>query len=110
VCIHFHHTVTLRVVNFVAKHGGAVLLEGCTGEPIRQPMPVKNIVAQYQGNSVVTDEVAANQKRLGDTFGTWLRRITDRDAKPRSVAQNFTVAVNVLRRTDEKNVADLRQH
>ena len=43
-----------------------------TGQAVDQPVPIKDIVAQYQATARIPDEGTADDKRLSQAFGSFL--------------------------------------
>ena len=56
------------------------------------------------------DELAADEEGLGQALGLRLHGVADRNAQPAAVAQQSLEAADVLRRGDQQDVANARQH
>jgi hypothetical protein len=78
----------------VGKHCGTRAAGVGVGEQALKIVPVKkNVVAQRQGRRVVADEICTNGESLRQPVGAGLRKTR-----------------RVLRRADEQDVANARQH
>ena len=83
------------------------------GRPLQllwKTLAVEDVVAQDQGHPIPADELAADQEGLGQPLGLGLNRVANRDAQPAAVAQQPLETADVLRRRDQQDVANARQH
>ena len=108
--IELHHAVTLGIMHMVGKHRAAI----GTGIGLLQQgdevMAVIDVVAQHQRRRVVADEILADQKGLRQTIRAGLHGVLQVQAPLGTIAQQLLEARRVLRRGNDQNVADTRQH
>ena len=71
---------------------------------------VKNVVAQHQGRRVVADEIRTNGESLRQPVGAGLHRVLNADAPLAAITQLLRKTRRVLRRADEQDAANARQH
>ena len=79
--IEFNHSVALRIVNRVSKDPGSGLRLAGLQQSLRKIVSIKNVVTQDQRATGRTDEVAADQKRLGNSLRPRLNRILKTDTE-----------------------------
>ena len=83
---------------------------GVAAERRAETAPVEDVVAEDQRDAVVTDEVGADDERLGQSVRRGLDRIRDLDAPRRAVPEQPAELVDVLRRRDDEDLADAGHH
>jgi hypothetical protein len=108
VGIEFHDAVTLGVGNPVAKDGStAFVVHGGTegGE-----LAVEEIIAEDQGDRIVSDKGSANDEGLGDAFGAGLFGVGEIDAKAGAIAKEILKTGEILGSGDEEDIADAGKH
>ena len=71
---------------------------------------VEDIVSQHQACAIVPDEVLPDEEGLRKTVGRRLLGITERHAVIAPVAQQAAEGRQVLRRGDDQDVPDAREH
>ena len=102
--------VALRIGDGIGKHRSASVdfrgLLQLTG----QFVAIEDVVAQYQRGRVVADEIATDDEGLRQTVGGGLHGVLDVQSPAGTVAEQLFKAWRVLRRRDEQDVADARQH
>ncbi|MNV78999.1 hypothetical protein D3C71_1725290 [compost metagenome] len=76
----------------------------------RQFVAIEDVVAQHQRARVLADERRTDQERLRQPLGRRLHRVAEVQAPLRAVAQQLLEPRRVLRRRDDEDVADARQH
>ena len=108
--IELHHTEPLRIAHIVAEHRGAGLARHRLLQENAQVRAVKDVVTEHQGNRITADEVRPDQKRLRQPVGRRLHRIGEPDAEPGTISEQPPEVRLILRRGDDQNVANLRQH
>ena len=127
--VEFRDAVALGVGDPVAEDGG--LGEGrffaalrMTGRALRmtggvfhrllqqldEAVAVEDVVAEDHADAVVADEVLADEEGLGEAVRGGLLGIREADAVVGAVPEQAPEAREVLRRTDDQDVADSRQH
>ncbi len=104
------HAIGLGILHVVAKHGCPHFAAGHVLEQAAQARAVEDVVAQHQGTGLAGDEAAADEKRLRQPVGAGLHGVLDVQAPGRAIAQEFLKLRSVLRRGDDQDVADPRQH
>ena len=73
-------------------------------------MPVKDIVSQYERDGIRSDEIAPDDERIGKPTRFRLSGIGDLQAKLRTVPEQTLKSGPVVRRCDDQNLADIREH
>ena len=75
VLVEFHDSEALRIVDVVAEYGrslaGFRVLDSCF-QSLFQSVACKNVVTQDHSDAVVSDELFADDKGLGQSVGTRL--------------------------------------
>jgi hypothetical protein len=71
---------------------------------------VKDVVAKRQRDTVRADEIAADEKCLGEPFGAGLRRVLNRQPEIGAVAEQPAEPFLLVRRRDDEDVADAGKH
>src|SRR5690606_35025277 len=87
----------LNLRNSVAKLGDKTLA-------------IENIVAQDQTNTIITDELFTDNKRLGEPIRTGLHCIAEVDTELLSCTQCTLEPCEVIRCCDNENIPDPCQH
>ena len=75
--IELHHAIALRVVDRVGEHGRPLLPLRSRPEAGCKIVPVKDIIAQYQGGEIISNERFTNDERLRETIGRRLYGVLD---------------------------------
>ena len=75
-----------------------------------QIVSVEDVVAQHERRARAADEVAADDERLGQPVRRLLNRVAQVDSPAPAVAEQLGEARRVLRRRDQQDVADAREH
>ncbi len=104
------HAVALGIAHAVGEDSRALL--ACRGrlEVVRETVAIENIVAEGERHAVAADELATDEKGLGEASRMRLDGVGDPDAEGRPVPQQAFEARHVVRRRDEQDVADAGEH
>src|SRR5947209_12964457 len=86
--IKLHHSIPLRVLHHIGKERGAVVAVPRAVELLLQALAVENVIAQNEGDVIVTDVVTTKNEGLGQAFGVRLDSIGQRDAEARPVPEH----------------------
>ena len=111
--VEFCNSITLRIVHPVTEHRSvAILFDRADRLPehSREARSVEDIVAQDKAHRIPADELLTDQECLSQTVRGGLFGILQTDSIIRAVAQQAPEARKVLRRRDQKNIPDARQH
>ena len=110
--VKLHDAEALRVLDVVAEDGGIARLGGCDrlAQIAAEAVAVENIVAEDHGAGVAADEVRPDQKRLREPVRVRLHRVGQADAELAPVAEQALEARRIVRRGDDEDVADAREH
>ena len=108
--VELHHAIPFRIADLIPEHRGADLPRHGITEIIGEMSPVENVVAQRQRHPIVADELAADQKRLRQAVRAWLCCVLDAQADVPAVAEQPQEPVLLVRRGDDQDAADARQH
>jgi hypothetical protein len=108
--IELHHPVALRIGDRVSEHRRSAWTAGCLEQLIRQPVAVKDVVAEDQRDVILADEVAPDNEGVGDPAGIVLRGVGERQAEFGAVAQEPPEQRQVFWRRDDQNVANAGKH
>ena len=73
-------------------------------------MAVEDVVAEGEGNGVAIDPVCGDQEGLSDAFGFVLHPVLNAHSEIRSVAEHPLEDRDVVRRRDQQDVSDAREH
>ena len=110
--IELHDAEALGVVHVVAEDRGPArlcVLDGAR-QVARQTVAVEDVVAEHERAGLTIDELLANGEGLGQAVRRGLLRVGEADAEARAVAQQTFEVGQVLRRGDDQDVLDARQH
>ena len=94
----------------VGEHGGAVFTRVGAPERFGQVVPIEDVVAEHQRRRAALQELPPDQERLRQAFGPCLDRIPQVDSPLTAIAQQLGEARRVLRRRNQQDVANARQH
>ncbi|MPM61143.1 hypothetical protein SDC9_107997 [bioreactor metagenome] len=94
----------------VGKHARPAGARARTAQQLVEVVAVEDVVAQHQRAGAAVQELFANQKGLRQPIGTGLHRVLQANAPLAAVAQQLLETRRVLRRADDQNVANTRQH
>ena len=78
--VKFHHAIGFGASDLVGEDGGARPRLRRALQDRRQPMAVKDVVAQHKSDIVAADKVARDQKGLRQPVGPGLFRIANRQS------------------------------
>ena len=106
--IELHHAVALRITHWIGEHGGSGAIAGL--QLGHQVVAVKEVVAQHQGRGPFLQEIRPDQEGLGQSIGTGLDRVLDRQAPGRSIPQEPLEGGLIRRRGEDQHLPDPRQH
>ena len=73
-------------------------------------MPKKQVVAEDERAALASDEVAADDKGIGESARLLLDRVVESKAPPASVAEKTAELRLILWGGDDEDVANARQH
>ena len=73
-------------------------------------MAVENVVAERQGDATLADEAPADEEGLRQAFGARLDLVLDAETDLATVAEQPPERALVLRRRDDQDVTDPREH
>lgn len=112
VLVELHNAEALGVLDVVAEDRGTARLGifDRLAQIAAKAVSVENIVAEDHGARVIADEILSDQKRLRQTVRMRLHRVGQPDAELASVAEQALETRRVLRRGDDEDVADAREH
>jgi len=79
-------------------------------ELVDKAVAVKNVVAKNKGDAVMTNEVAAENKGMGEADRSILYDVTQPDAPLRTVAEQVLVKRQMLARRNEQNISNACEH
>ena len=107
--VELHDAVRRGVGDPVAEDGRAVDVAE-PAQPRAEPAAVEDVVAEHQADRLVADVVGADDERLREPVGAGLHGVGDRDAELRPVAEQPLERLGLVRRGDDQDVPDARQH
>ena len=112
VLVELHDAEALGVLDMIAENRGIASLGilDRLAQIAAKAVAVENIVAEDHGAGIAADEIGPDQKRLRQTVRMRLHRVGQPDAELAAVAEQTLEARRVLRRGDDENVADAREH
>src|SRR5205809_8062163 len=77
IAVKLHNAIAFRVTDRISKNRGAAFALAGALENEAEILAIKNVVAQHQRATIITDEIAANQKSLGQPSRSGLHGIAD---------------------------------
>ena len=110
VGVELDDAVALGIAHLVAEHGRAVFLRGGALQRFGKAGTVKDVVSERQRDRIAADELAADDERLREPIRARLHGILDRHAKVAPIFEQSLEAGLILRRRDDEDVANPRQH
>ncbi|SXF49311.1 Uncharacterised protein [Klebsiella variicola] len=110
VLIELHHPEALRIQDLVAKHRGTGGLRRCRFQLFTEALAKVDIIPQHQGAGIVADELLANDKSLRQAVRRRLDSVAEVHPELRPVTQQALEGRHVVRRGDDQDVANARQH
>ena len=75
-----------------------------------ESVPIEDVVSQHHRAGIVPDELLAQQKRLGQSVRARLHLVLEVDPELASVAQQVLKPRGIVRRGDNQDLPDPRQH
>ncbi len=111
--VEFGYTVTFGVVDPVAEDGGFAFFFCCLYcilQNFGETCSMEYVVAEDKTCGVITDEVFANYKGLGEAIGGWLLGICEVDSIVAAVSEETLETREVLWGGDDKDIADSGKH
>lgn len=112
LAVELHDAEALGVVHVVAEDRGAArlcVLDGAR-QVARKAVAVEDVVAEHQGARLAGDELLADGERLGQAVGARLLGVGEVHAVARAVPEQALEVGQVVRRGDDQDVPDARQH
>ena len=94
----------------VGKHGGTRALSICAFQQFLEIVSIEDVVAQHQCTGGTVQKGFANQKCLCQTVRAGLYGVFQRQPPLTAIAQQLFKTRRVLRRADDQNLANTRQH
>ena len=96
----------------VAEDGGIARLgvRDRLAQVAAEAVAVENIVAKDHGAGIAANEVRPNQERLREPVRVRLPRVGQADAELAPIAKQALEARRIVRRGDDEDVADAREH
>ena len=113
VLIEFHYAVAFRIVDVIAEHARTFTALGHAyglAQRVAQTIAVEDVVTKHKRARLSGDELFAEDERLCQTVGAGLHLVGEVHAIMRSVTEQTFEVRQVLRRGDDQNVTDTRQH
>ena len=110
--VELHDAEALGVVHVVAEDRGPPRLGVLDGsrQVARQAVSVEDVVAEHQGARLAGDEVLADGEGLGQAVRRGLLGVGEVHAVARAVPEQALEVGEVVRRGDDQDVPDARQH
>ena len=111
--VKFSHTISLRVVDVVAKDGGEIVslrISHTFFQHSSEPASIENVVAEYKTHGILTDEFLSNDECLGKSVGRWLLSILKSHSQLAAVAEQPAESGKVVGSADDEYLPDARQH
>src|SRR5262245_38399745 len=108
--IELDDAVSFGIAHVVGEHRGATLAARRTAQALGKAVAVVDVVAERQRDRVAGDELAADEEGLRESVGARLDRPRDRQAERLAGAEEPAERLLIVRRGDDEDVADPRQH
>src|ERR1700730_11042003 len=108
VPVELDHAIPLRVPHLIAENACAFL--DCERFAKEIEFSVKDVVAQDQTRTRVTNKFCADQKSLGDAPWSGLLRILDPNSNLRAVAQVIPQHRQIFRGRNDQDFAQAAEH
>src|SRR5207244_6142489 len=109
VRIKFHHAVPLRILHWIAENHRTLGQARRGPQLIDQSGSIENVVAENKTHRLSVDELAANQKRLGQATRFRLFRITQAEPPLAAVSQQVAKCGQIGGRTVYKKISPTRK-
>ena len=100
----------MRILNVVGKYRGPLRALRSAPKLGREARPVKDVVAQYEANRILTDEVLAQDECLSQAIRVLLDRILNAEAPLTPVAQKICIGDLITGRGDHQNIPNAGLH
>ncbi|MNP42693.1 hypothetical protein D3C76_1364760 [compost metagenome] len=107
--VEFGYAVALWIMHVISKYRRPYIPAIGAQQQRLEIMAVENVVAQYQGGRIITDEIRADSERLRQAVRARLHGIGKVQAPLRTIAQQLLEARCVLWRGDDEDVANTCQ-
>src|SRR5258708_5236569 len=88
----------------ICEHSSTGSSFSCRSDELRQIMSIKNVVAEHQRATVITDEFLADDERLRNSIWRGLKRVAQVNAPLAAIAEKLLEARNILRSGNDQNV------
>ncbi len=108
--VELDHAVPLGVLDQVAEHRRTHRALRRVAQAVGKVRAIENVVAERKRNAIGSHEIASDDERLRKTFGVGLRGVFDRQSELGAVTEQPSKAVLLVRRGDDQDLADTRQH
>ena len=110
VFIEFHHAIFSGIADKIAENRRTLFPLRCLTQHSGKALSIENIVAQNEGNAVVSDEIRADQKCVCQSAGRLLNRIGHRKSQLLACTEQFFKSRQIPGRGNNQNLPDARQH
>src|SRR5262249_18596395 len=108
--IYLQHPIALRILDVVVEARRSGFLWGRALHFFRQPVSVKNVVPENQGNVVGADELAADDEGLSQPLRPRLLRESELHSPLPTVPQQLLETGSVAGSRDDQNFSNPSQH
>ena len=108
--VELDHAVPFGVSDQVAKDGRTHRALRRVAQAVGKVRAIEDVVAERQRDAIGSDEIASDDERLCKAFGAGLRGVVDRQPQLGAVTEQTSKAVLLVRRRDDQDLADARQH
>ena len=108
--VKFDNAVALGVADVVSENGGTFVLRGGMLHGFCEVGAVEDVITEHEGATFACDEIFANQERLREAVRARLDGVTDGNAELAAVAEERGEKMRILRRRDDEDVIDAREH
>src|ERR1700730_5513047 len=103
-------TVALRIPNLVPEHRCTMLAGRGAAQIIGEMRAIKNVVAKRERHPVAAYKLTADDECLREALGQGLFGVRDAETDPGCVSQQPPKPVLLVRRGDDEDLADTREH
>src|SRR5215468_783600 len=106
----FDHAISFGVADLIGEDRGAGSGRCCLSKHGRKRVAVEDIIPEDQGDMVAGNELVPDDEGLGESIGSALCRVFDRQAPLAAVSQQTREARELGRGRDVQNIPRPRQH
>src|SRR5262245_1990161 len=108
--IQFDDSKMLRVFHGIAEDRCSLFPASGTGQHLLKSLAVEDVISQDEDHMSLADEVATDEKSLGQASGFGLHRVADGNADAAPVAEYSLEVVHIPRRRNDQNIPDAAEH